>query len=289
MRSLLFVPGNSAKMLAKSASSGADVVISDLEDAVHPHSKAEARALTGKTLREASRSGPQIYVRVNSLDSAWCQADIESIVPLRPDGIMLPKLTGPHDLDRLDALLARHEPADAKGGTRIIAVCTETPAATLSLAAASWRRPRLAGLLWGGEDLSAEIGASANRETGGAYTAPFQLARSLCLLAARAAGVVPIDAVFTNFRDGEGLAQEAAAARRDGFSAKAAIHPSQIAVINAAFTPTEAERAWADRVVAALEASQSGVTQIDGVMIDAPHLAQARRILAAVARNRSGG
>ena len=276
-------------MLAKSASSGADVVIFDLEDAVHPDAKAEARELTGKTLRESSREGPQIYVRVNSLDSAWCQADIEAIVPLRPDGIMLPKLTGPHDLDRLDALMARHEPADAKGGTRIIAVCTETPAATLSLAAASWRRPRLAGLLWGGEDLSAEIGASANRDSGGSYTAPFQLARSLCLLAARAAGVVPIDAVFTNFRDGEGLAQEAAAARRDGFGAKAAIHPNQIAVINAAFTPTEAERAWAGRVVAALEASQSGVTQIDGVMIDAPHLAQARRILAAVAKDRSDG
>lgn len=127
MRSLLFVPGNSAKMQAKASSCGADVVIFDLEDAVHPDSKTEARALTGKTLREASRAGPQIYVRVNSLDSAWCQADIEAIVPARPDGIMLPKLTGPHDLDRLDALMARHEPADAKGATRIIAVCTETP------------------------------------------------------------------------------------------------------------------------------------------------------------------
>jgi citrate lyase subunit beta / citryl-CoA lyase len=288
MRSLLFVPGNSAKMLAKSASSGADVVIFDLEDAVHPDAKAEARELTANTVREASRNGPQVYVRVNSLDSAWCLADVEAIIPSRPHGIMLPKLTGPHDLDRLDALLSRHEAADAKGATRIIAVCTETPAATLSLAAASWQRPRLAGLLWGGEDLSAEIGASANRDSGGAYTAPFQLARSLCLLAARAAGVVPIDAVFTNFRDGEGLTQEAAAARRDGFAAKAAIHPNQIAVINAAFTPTEAERAWADRVIAALEASQSGVTQIDGMMIDAPHLAQARRILAAAAANRSG-
>jgi citrate lyase subunit beta/citryl-CoA lyase len=239
-------------------------------------------------VRDASRDGPQIYVRVNSLGSAWCEADVEAIVPMRPHGLMLPKLTGPHDLDRLDALIARYEPADAKGATRIIAVCTETPAATLSLAAASWRRPRLAGLLWGGEDLSAEIGASANRDSGGAYTAPFQLARSLCLLAARAAGVVPIDAVFTNFRDPDGLTQEAAAARRDGFSAKAAIHPNQIAIINTAFTPTEAERAWALRVIAALEASRSGVTQIDGMMIDAPHLAQARRILAAMPGGGSG-
>jgi citrate lyase subunit beta/citryl-CoA lyase len=287
MRSLLFVPGNSAKMLAKSASSGADVVIFDLEDAVHPDAKAQARELTARTVRDASRDGPQIYVRVNSLDSAWCHADVEAIVPARPHGIMLPKLTGPHDLDRLDALLSLHESADAKGATRIIAVCTETPAATLSLAAAPWVRPRLAGLLWGGEDLSAEIGASANRDAGGAYTAPFQLARSLCLLAARAAGVVPIDAVFTNFRDSEGLTKEAAAARRDGFSAKAAIHPNQIATINAAFTPTEAERAWALRVIAALEQSRSGVTQIDGMMIDAPHLAQARRILGVT--EKSGG
>jgi citrate lyase subunit beta/citryl-CoA lyase len=289
MRSLLFTPGGAVKMLAKAASSEADVVIFDLEDAVHPDTKTEARGLTTQALRDASRDGPQIYVRINPLDSAWCEADLESVVPLRPDGIMLPKLTGPQDMDRLDALIARHEPAGAKGAIRIIAVCTETPAATLSLAAASWQRPRLAGLLWGGEDLSAEIGASANRDAVGAYTAPFQLARSLCLLAARAAGVVPIDAVFTNFRDGAGLAREAEAARRDGFSAKAAIHPSQITVINAAFTPTEAERQWAGRVVAALQASRSGVTQIDGVMIDAPHLAQARRILTAAAKGRSGG
>lgn len=236
MRSLLFAPGGTAKMLAKAASSEADVVIFDFEDAVHPDAKAVARGLTTRALRDASRNGPQLYVRVNPLDSAWCEAHIESVVPLRPDGIVLPKLTGPHDLDRLDALIARHEPAGATGATRIIAVCTETPAATLSLAAASWLQPRLAGLLWGSEDLSAEIGASANRDAGGAYTAPFHLPRSLCLLAARAAGVVPIDAVFTNFRDGAGLAREAEAARRDGFSAKAAIHPSQITVINAAFT-----------------------------------------------------
>jgi citrate lyase subunit beta/citryl-CoA lyase len=138
-------------------------------------------------------------------------------------------------------------------------------------------------MLWGGEDLSAELGATANRDASGAYTAPFALARSLCLLAARAAGVAPIDAVFTDFRDSDGLAREANAARRDGFSAKAAIHPSQIAIINTAFTYTAAERAWAQRIVDALAASSAGVVQIEGVMIDAPHLAQARRILGAPA------
>lgn len=141
--------------------------------------------------------------------------------------------------------------------------------------------PRLAGLLWGGEDLSAAIGATANRDQSGGYTAPFALARSLCLLASRAAGVTPIDAVFTDFRDGAGLTRETEAARRDGFSAKAAIHPSQVEIINRCFTPTQAEHEWATRVIAAFEASSTGVLQLDGVMLDAPHLAQARRIKAA--------
>lgn len=282
MRSLLFAPSYSAKMMGKAPSSGADVVVFDLEDAVQPGAKPEARALVAQMLREAPRGKVQFYVRVNALDSLWCADDLAAVVPLRPQGIMLPKLFGPDDLSRLDALIAPHEAPGVRGETRIIAVCTETPSATLSLAAASWRHPRLEGLLWGGEDLSAEIGASSNRDANGVYTAPFQLARSLCLLAARAAGVTPIDAVFTNFRDDARLAEEAAAARRDGFAAKAAIHPAQIATINAAFTPTETERIWAERVVAALGGDRAGAVQLDGVMIDAPHLAQARRILAAL-------
>jgi citrate lyase subunit beta/citryl-CoA lyase len=281
MRSLLFAPGGSAKMMAKAATGDADAVIFDLEDAVHPNKKEEARSLVVEALTAASRSGPRLYVRINPLDSPWCRGDLDAVLPLRPHGIMLPKLTGPQDIDRLDVLISEREPRDAAGATRIIPVCTETAAATLSLAAISWRRPRLAGLLWGGEDLSADLGATANRDSSGAYTAPFALARSLCLLAARAAGVLPIDAVFTDFRDPDGLAREADAARRDGFGAKAAIHPLQVAIINKAFTYTQAERDWAQRVVSALEASGSGVVQIDGVMIDAPHLAQARRILAA--------
>jgi citrate lyase subunit beta/citryl-CoA lyase len=283
MRSLLFAPGGSAKMMAKAAAGDADAVIFDLEDAVHPDKKEEARRLVAEALTAASRSGPLLYVRVNPLDSRWCGGDLDTVLPLRPHGIMLPKLKGPQDLDHLDALISEREPRGALGTTQVIPVCTETAAATLSLAATSWRRPRLAGLLWGGEDLAADIGATANRDSNGAYTAPFALARSLCLLAARAAGVLPIDAVFTDFRDAESLAREADAARRDGFAAKAAIHPAQVAIINKAFTPTKAEREWAQRIVSALEASDSGAVQIDGVMIDAPHLALARRILAAPA------
>jgi len=284
MRSLLFAPGGSAKMMAKAVAGDADAVILDLEDAVHPDRKEDARGLVVEALTAASRSGPRLYVRVNPLDSPWCRGDLDTVLPLRPHGIMLPKLLGPQDLDRLDALISEREPRGALGTTKVIPVCTETAAATLSLVATSWRHQRLAGLLWGGEDLAADIGATANRDSSGAYTAPFALARSLCLLAARAAGVLPIDAVYIDFRDPDGLAREADAARRDGFSAKAAIHPSQVAIINRAFSYTEAERDWAQRVVNALEASGSGVVQIDGVMIDAPHLAQARRILAAPPR-----
>jgi citrate lyase subunit beta/citryl-CoA lyase len=283
MRSLLFVPGGSARMIARAAGSGADVVIFDLEDAVHPDRKPKARELVLDALRSAS-GGPARYVRVNALDTAWCADDLAAVLPAAPDGIVLPKPNGPEDLAHLDALIGRCESAAKRGETRIIAVCTETPAATLSLAAKSWAHPRLAGLMWGGEDLSAAIGATANRDQSGAYTAPFALARSLCLLAARAAGVVPIDAVFTDFRDSDGLARETDAARRDGFAAKAAIHPAQIDIINTRFTPTKAERDWATRVIALFAQGASGVVKMDGAMLDAPHLAQARRIMALFAR-----
>jgi citrate lyase subunit beta/citryl-CoA lyase len=283
MRSLLFAPGNSAKMMTKAVASGADVVIFDIEDAVHPDAKGQARSLVAEAL-QAPRGSVSRYVRVNALETEWCADDLAAVLPARPDGVMLPKPNGPGDLERLSRLIEQWEAPDRAGQTKIIAVCTETPAATLSLAAQSWAHPRLAGLLWGGEDLSAAIGATANRGEAGAYTAPFVLARSLCLLAARAANVVPIDAVFTDFRDSEGLAGETAAARRDGFSAKAAIHPAQVEIINACFTPTDAERNWALRVIAAFEQSRTGVLQLDGVMLDAPHLAQARRIMAALPR-----
>ena len=279
MRSLLFVPGNSAKMIAKASASAADVIILDLEDAVHPDAKPEARKIVVEALASPA-TGARRYVRVNSLDTAWCREDVEAVIPAAPDGIVLPKSLGPEDIVRLGDLIGSNEPPARKGKTEIIVVCTETPASTLSLAAKSWQHPRLAGLMWGGEDLSAAIGATANRDDQGRYTGPFALARNLCLLAARAADVAPIDAVFTDFRDSDALRREADAARRDGFSAKVAIHPSQVDIINRCFTPTEDERRWAERVIAAFETSARGAVQLDGVMLDAPHLTQARRIIA---------
>jgi citrate lyase subunit beta / citryl-CoA lyase len=280
MRSLLFVPGNSTKMIAKAAAGSADVIILDLEDAVRPDAKPEARKVVAETLAIPS-AGPQRYVRVNSLDTSWCREDVEAVIPAGPDGIVLPKSFGPEDVDRVSEMIERHETPARKGKTKIIVVCTETPSSTLSLAAKSWSHPRLSGLMWGGEDLSAAIGASANRDEQGHYTGPFTLARNLCLLAARAANVTPIDAVFIDFRDSDGLRRESDAARRDGFSAKVAIHPSQVDIINRCFTPTEAEQEWARRVIAAFETGGKGAVQLDGVMLDAPHLTQARRILAA--------
>jgi citrate lyase subunit beta / citryl-CoA lyase len=279
MRSLLFVPGNSAKMIAKAEASGADVIILDLEDAVHPDARPEARRVIVESLGKRKAGAPERYVRVNPLDTSFCLDDIEAVIPAGPDGVVLPKSIGPEDVTRLGDLIARFEPAARKGMTGIIVVCTETAGSTLSLAAKPWAHPRLVGLMWGGEDLSAAIGATANKDDNGHYTGPFLLARNLCLLAARAADVTPIDAVYTDFRDSEGLSREANAARRDGFSAKVAIHPSQVDIINRSFTPTEAECAWAQRVINAFSANK-GVVQLDGVMLDAPHLAQARRIMA---------
>jgi citrate lyase subunit beta/citryl-CoA lyase len=283
MRSLLFVPGNSAKMIAKASTSAADIIILDLEDAVHPEAKPDARNTVVETLSSPS-TGQQRYVRVNSLDTIWCREDVEAVIPAGPDGIVLPKSFGPEDVVRVSDLIERNEPLARRGKTGIIVVCTETPASTLSLAAKSWRHPRLTGLMWGGEDLSAAIGATANRDDQGRYTGPFALARNLCLLAARAAEVAPIDAVLTDFRDSDALHREANTARRDGFSAKVAIHPSQVEIINSCFTPTEDERRWAERVIAAFQASAKGAVQLDGVMLDAPHLSQARRIIASFSR-----
>ncbi|WP_439574750.1 HpcH/HpaI aldolase/citrate lyase family protein [Phreatobacter sp.] len=277
MRSLLFVPAGSARMLEKSVTAPADAVILDLEDAVQPSAKGEARAVLADHLARRDRSGPRIAVRVNGLASPWIDDDLAAVVPLRPDFVMLPKSEGPGDVARLSDRIATLEPET--GRTGILVVATETVSSVLQLAAAPWGHPRLKGLLWGGEDLAADLGATANRRADGSYSSPFRLARDLCLMAARRAGVLAIDAVFTDLGHPEGLRAEAEEARRDGFDGKAAIHPAQVDIINAVFRPSDAERAWAERVLAALGQSVTGVAMVDGHMVDAPHAARARRIL----------
>ncbi len=274
LRSFLFVPGDSERKLDKALGTAADALIVDLEDAVAPAAKDGARA-TARAFLDRDRGGRQVWVRVNAFDTGRVDGDLAAIMPGRPDGIMLPKSGGGADIDRLAALL------DGDGGaTRIIPVATETPEAVLNLASYRGCSPRLWGLLWGAEDLASAVGATSNRDGDGQYRSPFRLARDLCLHAAAAAGVVPIDAVFVDIRDTAGLDAETRAARADGFAAKAAIHPAQCDVINAAFRPTDAEIDWARRVLVTLAASATGgVATLDGKMLDKPHERQARRIL----------
>lgn len=271
LRSLLFVPGDRPDRMEKALGLGADALILDLEDSVAPAAKPAARDMVAAFLRTDRRT--TLFVRINPLDSGLSDDDLAAILPARPDGIVLPKAEGATTLAALDARLS--------GDTMILPIATETPAAVFALGSYGNVTPRLAGLTWGAEDLPAAIGAATSREQDGSYTAPYQLARSLTLFGAHAAGVPAIETVYPDFRDLEGLAAYAARGRRDGFTGMMAIHPSQIAVINAAFAPTDAEVAHARAVIALFDANPgAGALALDGKMVDAPHLKSARAILA---------
>jgi citrate lyase subunit beta / citryl-CoA lyase len=285
MRSLLFVPADSERKLDRSRQSGADALILDLEDSVVPANRASARQQARAFLALSGSAGFRRYVRINPLASGVALDDLVAVVPERPDGVLLPKCL-PEDVRTLDHYLSALEAASGlpAGAVRIIAIATETPAAMLALASHAHggyggSSPRLEGITWGAEDLSAAIGGQ-NRREDGIYDDVYRMARSLCLLVAAAAGATPIDTIYTNFRDEEGLAAECAAARRTGFTAKMAIHPAQIPVINKAFSVTEEERSWAHRVMAAFaENPDAGTLALDGKMVDRPHLTLARRLL----------
>ncbi len=290
MRSLLFVPADSERKLDKSFGADADALIFDLEDAVAPERKPEARRLALRALGR-ERGGKQVYVRINAFDTGMALEDLAAVMKGRPDGVVLPKCGGGADVRQLHHWLDGLEAALGLtvGATRIIPVATETPAAVLNLASYAGSSTRLSGLMWGGEDLAGAIGASANRDGahyGSHYRAPFALARNLCLLGAAAAGVLAIDAVYTDTRDMDGLLAEAQTARIEGFGAKALIHPAQGAVVNAAFSPSAQEVAWAKAVMRVIaESAGAGVATLDGKMIDRPHVVQAQRILGASSFN----
>lgn len=287
MRSFLFVPGDSEKKLAKAAGVPADVLIFDLEDAVVPERKAAARALVRDYLAERrEHRRQQLWVRINPLDHAEAGADLGAVMPVQPDGIVLPKTRSPDDVEVLGRRIGTYEAEhDFKiGSTRILPIATETPQALFSLGDYARCANRLAGITWGAEDLAAAVGATANREADGRWTSPYQFVRSLCLFAAHAAGVEAIDTLWANFRDADGLEASCAEARRDGFSGKLAIHPDQVEVINRCFTPSAEEVEHAGRIVEAFDANPgAGSVALDGMMLDLPHLRQARRILALAA------
>ncbi|MFS0737662.1 CoA ester lyase [Sphingomonas sp. 1P06PA] len=276
LRSLLFVPGDRPERMEKALGLGADALILDLEDAVAPAAKPAARQAVAAFLA-SDRRGVEIFVRINPLDGGLAEPDLAAVLPGRPDGIVLPKAEGAPSIAALDALLAEGGAA----GLPILPIATETPLAMFRLGDYPALGARLTGLTWGAEDLPAAIGAVSSRDADGMLTAPYQLARSLTLFAAAAAGVPPIETVFPAIRDLDGLAAYAARAARDGFTGMMAIHPAQIAPINAAFTPSETAIAQARAVIAAFAASPgAGALMLDGRMIDAPHLKQARALVA---------
>ncbi len=280
MRSFLFVPADSERKLARGPESGADALILDLEDLVVPANRPMARTQARSFLEATVSADYQRWVRINPLASGVALDDLVATVAGRPDGILLPKCV-PDDLAALDHYLSAFEAAAAlpRGVIRVIAIATETPAAMFALGNYAGVSPRLDGITWGAEDLAASIGGG-NRRADGSYDDVYRLARSLCLLAAAASGVTPIDTIYTDFKDEAGLCAECMAARRSGFTAKMAIHPAQIPVINRAFTVGEDELAWARKVVALFsEHPEAGAIALDGKMIDRPHLTLARRLL----------
>ena len=283
MRSLLFVPGDSERKLEKGFSAGADVIIIDFEDSVSPENKPHARSLAPEVIRSRRGGGSLVYVRVNDLSTGLIDDDIAAVVPARPDGIILPKSAGGADVQHVSTKLrvAEIENGLPDGDIRIVPIITETGIATLSTATYPNCSRRLAGLTWGAEDLSAAIGARASRDENGRYTDVFRYARTVTVLAASAADVPAIDTVFVDFRDLDGLRDECLEAERDGFTAKLAIHPVQVPVINEVFTPSPEAVAHSNALVAAFAAAGNpGVVGIDGKMFDIPHLKRAERLLA---------
>lgn len=284
MRSYLFVPGDSPRKLEKSLGSSADALIIDLEDSVALSGKDEARRITAGFLTEARKEAtrPKLFVRVNDLTTGLTLQDLDAIMEAGPDGIVLPKAVGGNDVTHLAAIIAVREAEFGlpDGATSIMAIGTETAQSVFQLGTFRGSSHRLVGIAWGGEDLSADLGAETNRGPDGHYTDPYRLARSLTLMGASAAEVDAIDTVYTSFKNIEGLTAECRAARRDGFAAKMAIHPAQVPVINETFAPSEAEIAKAKAIVAAFADNPSaGVVAIDGEMIDMPHLKRAQRLL----------
>ena len=268
-RSWLFVPADSERKITKALETDADAIIFDLEDSVAPAMKPVARDLLKSLLKRSG--GPEWWVRVNPLGSAFIRDDLELIGIADIHGLVLPKAETGADVTEL---------AHRTGNIPIHAIVTETPASLFGLL--SYRQPNspLAAMSWGAEDLSAALGASSKYNGDGDLAFTYRLARSLCLAGAVAAGVQPVDAVFADFRDGKGLRDEAEAARREGFTGKLAIHPAQVAVINAAFTPSAEDVSHADEIVAAFDAQpDAGVLSVGGKMVDRPHLVQAERVL----------
>jgi len=290
MRSFLFVPGDRPDRFAKAEASGADAVILDLEDAVTAEQRPAARSAIAAHLARhaaAGTSAPRaipLWVRINPIQTDAALADLVAVLPGRPDGIVLPKARHGDDVHRLDHWLEALESQHGieVGSIRVMPMVTETASALLTMSSFACVPKRIAAFTWGAEDLATELGALGNRDAAGDYELPYALASALTLYAASAAGVPAIDTVDTEIRDAAAVERRARASRRAGFIGKLAIHPSQVAVLNTAFTPSADEIAHAEKVRDAFAAAPTaGALRVDGKLVDRPHLLQAERMLAA--------
>ncbi|MEE4300819.1 MAG: CoA ester lyase [Pseudomonadales bacterium] len=284
-RSLHFVPGANERMLEKSLALAADALVLDLEDAVTPDRKDDARAVIRSWLDDVDFAGKEVVVRANPLDTPWGRADVEALLAgTPPDALLVPKVRGVGDLRVLHELLLALERSGGhrEAGMELIVIATETPRGALAIAELA-HAERVSALTWGAEDLSAALGARRNRDDAGRYLPVFEHCRAMTLLSAGAAGVAPIDGVYVDFRDLEGLARECREGADMGFVGKMTIHPGQVDVVNAAFSPSELELADANELLAAFaEHERAGrmAFAFRGEMVDVPHLERARRIVA---------
>ena len=285
LRSLLFVPGDSGRKLAKAQTAGADALILDLEDSVAPAQKRKAREHVAALLDNPAARDWSFFVRVNALDTDLTLEDLAAVVKPGLDGLLIPKANGGEDLARFGHYLDALETKSGMplGSVKLAVVATETAKAMFNLASYAPAHPRLVALTWGAEDLAAAVGATENRESDGAWTEPYLLVRTQCLFAASAAETTPVDTIHADFRDLDGLERDCRRSRRDGFLGRMAIHPDQVAIINRCYTPSEAEIAHARRIVDAFAAEPgAGALGIDGKMVDIPHLKAARKVLASI-------
>ncbi|TWC07260.1 citrate lyase subunit beta/citryl-CoA lyase [Bradyrhizobium macuxiense] len=291
LRSLLFVPADSERKFAKADGIGADALILDLEDSVAPGRKAFARDAVKNLLGGGPRNW-SFLVRINPFGTGLTLEDLAAVVRPGLDGLLLPKVNGIEDVDLVSHYVDVLEVASGvpAGHVKLLTVATETPAAMIGFSGYSRKNKRLVGVTWGGEDLSAALGALTPREADGSWTFPYQVARAQCLFAAGAADAAALETLYVDFRDQQGLAESCRIARRDGFVGRIAIHPDQVATINRCFTPSDDDLAHARRVVAAFAAAPDvGTVGIDGKMYDIPHLVAARRTLASVGEGSSNG
>ena len=280
-RSWLFAPGDSETKMGKARDAPADIVLLDLEDAVSPDNKAGARALVRDFIKANPEQRQRLWVRINPFDGPYPLLDLAVVMPANPGGIMLPKVYCRADVEKLDHCLSALEVANCieEGSTPVIVLITETAEAMFHTGSYKGA-PRVVALTWGAEDLAGSIGASSNRNPDGSYSFTYELARSLTLLGAAAAGVSAIETIQGDFRDLEGLKARAEKVRRDGFRGMLAIHPAQVDVINEAFTPTAEEVAEAQEIVDAFAANPGvGTIGWKGGMLDRPHLVRAERLL----------